>query len=87
LGNAFGTQAYSVSPSGAKKLISGCLPFRKRAIKFVQPGVSFWDEGIDGPMNAVYPEMNAYVCVPPLAVQDRNLELSDRKTADALPAK
>ena len=64
--NAWGTLAYSVSPHGARMLLNSCLPLRHRAIQISQPGVSYWDDGIDGPMNTVYPSMKSFICIPPL---------------------
>lgn len=65
---AFGILAYSVSAAGAKKLLDFCLPLRDLSVYV--PGlnrnvVSFT---IDCMMNGVYPKINAYVCVPPLAM-------------------
>jgi len=82
--NGFGALAYSVSPNGARKLLQECLPLRKRAIQFAQPGVSFWDQGIDCAMNGVYPSMQAFVSVPPLVVQDDvRYEASVRQLIDS----
>lgn len=81
--NAFGTQAYSVSPRGAERLLQVCLPLRLRGIPFAQPGVGFRDEGIDGPANLAYPAMSSYVCVPPLAIQGTPQDVpSDRIDLD-----
>ena len=66
--NVWGTQAYTVSPRGAELLLDTVLPLKKRSIDFVQQGISFLDEGIDGAMNAAYRSMIAYACVPPLVV-------------------
>lgn len=66
--NCWGTQSYTVFPKGAQKLLDLCLPLRHRAIQFAEPGISFWDEGIDGPMNEAYPKMSSYICLPPLVV-------------------
>jgi GR25 family glycosyltransferase involved in LPS biosynthesis len=79
--NCWGGQAYSVSPSGARRLLDVCLPLRKRIIQFSQPGVKYWDEAIEGPMNAAYPSMKAFVCIPPLVMHDEGLG-SDRKVID-----
>ncbi|MGC2331677.1 MAG: glycosyltransferase family 25 protein, partial [Candidatus Acidiferrales bacterium] len=53
--NAWGMVAYSVSPNGARILLNFCLPLRKRASQFSEPGISYWDQGIDGAINGVYP--------------------------------
>jgi GR25 family glycosyltransferase involved in LPS biosynthesis len=80
--NAFGLTAYSISPSGAKRLMEACLPLRSRVIPFVEPDMAFWDEGIDGPVNLAYPDVNAFVCMPPLAIQNDPLAPSARIEVD-----
>jgi len=81
LSNCWGAQAYSVSITGARKLLDECLPLRKRAIQFSQPGVIYRDEAIDGPMNAAYPSMQAFICIPPLVAHDEQVD-SDRIVID-----
>lgn len=68
--NCFGTQAYTITPQGARRLLGASIPLRKRVVAFAQPGVRFVDRGIDGPVNAAYPDMGAYICVPPLVIHD-----------------
>ncbi len=81
--NAWGTVAYSVSSRGARMLLNTCLPLRKRAIQFSEPGVSYWDQGIDGSMNECYPSMKAFVCIPPLVLHDQSRDaVSERKQTD-----
>jgi GR25 family glycosyltransferase involved in LPS biosynthesis len=81
--NCWGTQSYTVFPSGAKHLLDSCLPLRRRTIQFSEPGVSFWDEGIDGPMNDIYPRMSSHICVPPLVVHaPPSFAASDRIAID-----
>lgn len=81
--NSWGLQSYSVSPKGARMLLDHCLPLRKQAIQFSQDGVSYLDEGIDGPMNGVYRSMQAFICVPPLVMHEPPQELlSDRIATD-----
>jgi glycosyltransferase involved in cell wall biosynthesis/GR25 family glycosyltransferase involved in LPS biosynthesis len=84
--NCWGALAYSLSPNGARRLLSECLPLRRRAVKFARPGVSFWDEGIDAAMNGAIPQMNAYICVPPLVLHaPPDDSSSERKAIDTAP--
>jgi GR25 family glycosyltransferase involved in LPS biosynthesis len=68
--HSFGSQAYSVSPKGARALLASCLPLRKRSIPFPGTGIVNDDLGIDVAMSAGYGSMQAFVCIPPLVVQD-----------------
>jgi GR25 family glycosyltransferase involved in LPS biosynthesis len=80
--HSFGAMSYSVSPTGARKLLEGCLPLRKQRIPFPDTGIVNHDTGIDVAMCAVYPSMQAFLCIPPLVVHD-NITPSVRKTTDA----
>ena len=68
LQRAFGTLAYSVSPTGARKLTRHCLPIRKMDVFCPGLNRSVSNFGIDVMINALYPNINAYVSFPPLAV-------------------
>jgi len=81
LSHSFGLQGYSVSPSGAKHLLEHCLPLRRRHIEFNGAGVQISDDGIDCVMNGIYDFMKAYICVPPLIIQNKTLK-SDRIHTD-----
>jgi hypothetical protein len=81
LAHAFGLLSYSISPKGASLMLKGCLPLRDRLIDFPGAGIVINDEGIDCTLQAVYPSVNAYCCVPPLAVHMDEVE-STRKTMD-----
>ncbi len=72
--HSFGIQAYSISPMGARKLLEGCLPLRKRLISFPGTNIVNQDVGIDVSMCAVYGSMQAYLCLPPLVIEDKSLE-------------
>lgn len=80
--HSFGLQAYSVSPDGARALLEGCLPIKDRFIRFPNAGVTTDNEGIDVAMCAVYRNLKAFVCIPPLVIQDKSLS-SDRLATDA----
>jgi GR25 family glycosyltransferase involved in LPS biosynthesis len=77
LNHAFGTQGYSISPRGAKRLLTALLPLKNQFIPFPGTQIVTRDDGIDSAMNIVYPTMRSYVCVPPLVVQ-RDDGVSDR---------
>ena len=84
LQHSFGTQAYSVSPIGAHKLLNSCLPLRKRSILFPGTPSVNEDTGIDVAMCAAYPEMKAYLCLPPLVIHDTTLESDRTQASDRL---
>lgn len=65
---AFGTLAYSVSAAGAVKLANHCLPIRTMDVFCPGLNRTIANRGIDVMMNALYPQVNAYVSFPPLAV-------------------
>jgi ADP-heptose:LPS heptosyltransferase/GR25 family glycosyltransferase involved in LPS biosynthesis/glycosyltransferase involved in cell wall biosynthesis len=69
----FGTVCYSVSPRGAEALLDECVPLAPRLIAFKDFPITIENDGIDCIMNAVYPNMNAYTCVPPLVVPDQRV--------------
>jgi glycosyl transferase, family 25 len=76
LRHAFGTLAYTVSPAGAGELLKICLPLTRKFILFEGFGVGVQNNGIDCAMNAAYPKLKAYVCMPPLAVSENRKEIS-----------
>lgn len=76
LRHAFGTPAYSVSPSGAAALLRSCLPLARRFIRFEGFGVEIPNNGIDCMMNGAYPKLKSYVCLPPLAVSENRRDIS-----------
>jgi glycosyl transferase, family 25 len=76
LRHAFGTMAYSVSPTGARGLLEMCLPLAKQFIGFEGFGVAVPNNGIDCMMNLAYRKLKSYVCMPPLAVSENRQEVS-----------
>lgn len=76
LRHAFGTLAYSVSPLGAAALLKLCLPLSPRMIWFEGFGLGVPNDGIDCLMNAAYPSLRSYACMPPLAVSKNQKETS-----------
>lgn len=83
LAHSFGLQSYSVSPKGARILLDFCLPLRSRLIPFPGTGIVNQDSGIDVTMCAVYEEMQAFISIPPLVIQDDSIQ-SDRLSTDLL---
>lgn len=77
LRHAFGTQAYSISPRGAKRFLDALLPLKKQFVPFPGTSIVNEDQGIDGAMNLVYPKTQSYICIPPLVVH-RDDGVSDR---------
>lgn len=66
--HSFGTQGYSISPKGARKMLEYALPLRDRLIEFYEAGVATPDVGIDVTLCGIYPEMKAFTCIPPLLI-------------------
>ena len=64
----FGLLAYTVSPHGAEKLLKHCLPIREMEVYCHGLNRSVTNIGIDVMTNALYPNINAFVSFPPLAV-------------------
>ncbi|RWB67974.1 glycosyltransferase family 25 protein [Mesorhizobium sp.] len=81
LQHSFGTQAYTVSPRGARILLEKLLPLRSRLVPFPGTPVVLDDTGIDCAMCGAYGSMQAYLCMPQLVVLDDGLP-SDRTTTD-----
>lgn len=78
LAHSSGSQAYSLSPKGARILLEFCLPLRKQFVTFPGAGIVIEDEGLDSSMNGAYEKMQAFVSLPPLVIQD-DAQGSDRK--------
>jgi len=76
LRHAFGTLGYSVSPRGARALLDACLPLTNRQIEFPGFDVVIENRSFDSMMNAVYPQLKAYACMPPLAASENRHETS-----------
>jgi GR25 family glycosyltransferase involved in LPS biosynthesis len=76
LNRAFGTLCYTLSPKGAAKLLTLCLPLAPRRVFFPLLNRESENTGIDIPMNAAYPQMAAYAAFPPLALTPNETALS-----------
>ena len=79
--HSFGLQAYSVTPRGAKGLLEKCIPLADRNVIFPGTGIVSENLGIDTPMNDAYPDLNSYLCMPPLVISDITMT-SDRISTD-----
>jgi glycosyl transferase, family 25 len=65
---AFGIMAYAVSAAGAKKLLDFCIPLRDLSIYYPGLNRNLVSYTIDCMMNGIYPQINAFVSFPPLAM-------------------
>jgi len=65
---AFGTVCYTISERGAHRLLEACLPLRPLTVSFPLVSSAFPNNGIDIAMNSQYPQLSAYVSLPPLVV-------------------
>src|SRR5262249_5624713 len=74
--HAFGTCSYSISPLGARALKDFCLPFRNLTVFFPGLNRSIANVGLDVMMNALYPEINAFVSFPPLVITKNGRAIS-----------
>ena len=64
---AFGLLTYTLSPSGAKKLIERCFPQKPFALWLPGLGYHMRNMGVDVAANAHYAQLQAYACFPPIA--------------------
>ncbi len=76
LSRALGTPCYTISPKGAAKLMARCLPLAPLRVFFPLLNRESDNTGIDMPMNAAYPEIDAFVAFPPLALTLNEVALS-----------
>lgn len=67
MNHAFGVGAYLISAAGARALGELCFPMNDRM--FFIAGLDAWFQpfGIDGMLNNVFRQRQAYACFPPLA--------------------
>ena len=67
LRKAFGLAGYVVSPKGAARILEFALPLRTLPIHAPElPEISCFS--LDGQLNALYPELSAWACMPPLVI-------------------
>jgi GR25 family glycosyltransferase involved in LPS biosynthesis len=72
LRRAFGTICYSISPQGAGRLHRHCVPIRPMDVFYPGLNSTLPNTGIDHMMNAAYPNLQAFVCFPPLVITENN---------------
>ena len=72
----FGTVCYSVSPAGAQAIKNFCLPLRNMTIYFPGLGRSVANRDLGVMINGVFPNINAFVSVPPLAITKNDHSIS-----------
>jgi glycosyl transferase, family 25 len=71
---AFGMPCYSVSPNGARKMMAKSLPLRPLVHAFpealrAKPHMPYFRTvGIDVTLSGIYPELNAFICFPPIVI-------------------
>lgn len=68
LAGCLGTCAYSISPKGAAIFRAACFPLKTLAVPFPLLALPIQNTGIDIAMNALYPSVQSFVAIPPLAI-------------------
>ena len=71
--SATGTGCYSISPAGAERLLTACLPIGAAPARYLaKHPTALMNSGIDVEMSRHYADMNAYVAFPVLAITDND---------------
>ena len=70
LDKCFGTVAYTISPSGARKFKARCFPLSKFMLYFPLLNRELPNNGIDIAFNRIYCSTSSYVAFPPLVVTE-----------------
>jgi GR25 family glycosyltransferase involved in LPS biosynthesis len=71
--SAAGIGCYSVTPTGAAKLLAACLPIGNECATYVANLTRSWSNtGIDVEMARHYGDQHAFMAIPPLAVVPNN---------------
>jgi len=68
LDKCFGTPAYAISPSGARKFMRECFPLKNFQLHFPVLNRMLPNNGIDIAMNRIYNLANSFCALPPLAI-------------------
>jgi glycosyl transferase, family 25 len=74
--HTWGLMCYTISPKGAQALLDVCLPLRSTLIEIPGLGGRFEPKTLDATLNAGYPSLKSFVCVPPLVVSENRHEIS-----------
>ena len=69
--NAFGLVSYSLSPSGARRLLAACFPLRNEAIPIPGLGRHLLNISVDATMSKHYRTLNSFACFPALGVDGK----------------
>jgi GR25 family glycosyltransferase involved in LPS biosynthesis/tetratricopeptide (TPR) repeat protein len=70
----FGTACYSVTPNGARRMLEFCLPLRPMLTSWRGFDVKVENRSLDCMLNGIIPDLNAFVCIPPLVVVENRHE-------------
>lgn len=81
--HAFGHHAYSISPKGAQAALDYFLPIRTRTIEFPDAGVRVVAKSKDVDLCGLYPSLQAFLCLPNLALPGGQDSVRDRTDAAA----
>jgi glycosyl transferase, family 25 len=68
LRSAFGTPCYTISPKGAQALRAFCFPLRLMRVFVPALNREIPNYQIDVTMNIAYNDIQAHICLPPLAI-------------------
>jgi hypothetical protein len=82
LNRACGTMGYTISPQGAARLLAHCTPLRPLRLYAPEVATAWPVGGIDMMMSVFYPQLQAYVSVPPLAMS-QNVNSTTRLVVSA----
>jgi hypothetical protein len=72
--HSFGLQGYLISANGARAALDYCLPLRNRMIHFPEAGVSTPDVAVDIALSGFWPNLKAFICLPPLVISSEGEE-------------
>jgi len=75
---AFGLAAYIVSPKGARALLDWALPLRSLTISNLALN-AYAPTSLDGQLNGIYQQLQAWACFPPLIVGSNDQAQSQTK--------
>jgi GR25 family glycosyltransferase involved in LPS biosynthesis len=73
---AFGLLCYTVSPKGAYHLKQHCFPLEDEAVSIPALNRALNAFSLDIVMNKHYPNLQAYICFPPIAWSDNDKSIS-----------
>ena len=75
----WGIHCYTVSPSGAAKIIKAIPKITDWKIIIEKIGIRWWAESLDGIFNHLYQGLNAFAALPPLSYAENNHSTSKLK--------